>query len=359
MMTTPSGADISRSPEKNLKATLNGLAVWAVCSIGLILVYAMASWSGGFLEVVSIFSHGALIAIAFSGVGSLVGFLFGIPRTLQSAAPAPAKSSPAAGGEGGPSEDANGYQQAVNTNLEQISDWLTKILVGVGLTQLQHIPDELKRMAAYFQTGLGNNAPVTLVILLNSMVFGFFSGYLLTRLFLAGAFYRADTNLVQKAQFARGLTEAGAYPKAISTLEVAVAQIGPSTSPDLRMNIYEELIYNYLYLAAPNGFQKAIQYGESYNEQDPGNPSPRIWSYLAAAYGQQYKWEADHDKRQVVLDSARISALKSIETALKLEPRMKPLLQSMWDPTDPTKEHSQEDDLEAFYSDPDFRKLLA
>src|SRR5205085_11890184 len=28
-----------------------------------------------------------------------------------------------------------GPLQSVNTNLEQISDWLTKILVGVGLTQ--------------------------------------------------------------------------------------------------------------------------------------------------------------------------------------------------------------------------------
>jgi hypothetical protein len=38
---------------------------------------------------------------------------------------------------------------------------------------------------------------------------------------------------------------------------------------------------------------------------------------------------------------------------------MKLLLKSMWDPTDPTKERSQEDDLEVFYTDADFQKLLA
>lgn len=349
-------ADLPRTQEKNLRDTGQGLVTWATCSVLLILCYALASWSAGLGRVVSIFSHGTLIAVAFGSVGSLVGFLFGIPRTLQSALP---RAKLAADGAGSPSGDADGYQQTVNTNLEQISDWLTKILVGVGLTQLQHIPAKLMGMATYFQSGFGGNASVTLVILLNSMVFGFFAGYLLTRLFLAGAFYGADTGLIGKEQYARGLTEAGAYHKAISTLETALSQVGPSTSADVKKTIYEGLVYNYLYLDPPDGFQNSIQYGETYNKQNPNNPSAKIWAYLAAAYGQQYKWESEHDKRQVVSDSAKNNALQAIETALKLEPLMKPFLRSMWDPNDPAKERSQEDDLEVFYSDPAFQKLLA
>jgi predicted Zn-dependent protease len=215
-------------------------------------------------------------------------------------------------------------------------------------------------MAAYFQPGLSANAPITLVILLNSMVFGFFAGYLLTRLFLAGAFYGAD-NLAKKEQFARGLTEAGAYRKAITTLEAALAQFGPSTTADTRNNIYVNLVCNYLYIDPPEGFQKAIEYGEAYTSQEPENSSARIWAYLAAAYGQQYKWEFDHSKRQAVLDSARKKALSAIDKALKINPGVKSLLHLIWDPNDPGKGEgwsSQEDDLEVFHSDPEFKKLL-
>jgi hypothetical protein len=51
--------------------------------------------------------------------GGLLGFIFGVPKTL-------AVGSRTAGG--GPANTSR-----TNTNLEQISDWLTQILVGAGL----------------------------------------------------------------------------------------------------------------------------------------------------------------------------------------------------------------------------------
>ena len=170
--------------------------------------------------------------------------------------------------------------------------------MGVGLTQLNQAPQKLEKLAAYFQTGLNNSASITLVIFLNSTVFGFFAGYLLTRLFLASAFWTAQQseNLRGAEQFARGLTEAGAYGKAISTLEETLGQITPDTPKDVKRRIYENLVYNYLYEPAPTGFQKAIEYGRAYIEQEPDTPSARIWAYLAAAYGQRYSWELNHEK---------------------------------------------------------------
>src|SRR5216684_1230684 len=75
---------------------------------------------------------GLLIAGAALAAGVLIGFLFGIPRTQQKEGQ---KSDPTIGSQPGV---ADGY--GVNTNLEQISDWLTKIIVGVGLVQLTVIP---------------------------------------------------------------------------------------------------------------------------------------------------------------------------------------------------------------------------
>ena len=40
------------------------------------------------------------------------------------------------------------YRQQVNTNLTEISDWLTKIIVGLGLINLKQIPSLTKRAAS-------------------------------------------------------------------------------------------------------------------------------------------------------------------------------------------------------------------
>ena len=61
-----------------------------------------------------------------------------------------------------------------------------EILVGVGLTQFQSLQGQLAGMATYF--AVAGSAAVTLAIILNSSVAGFFAGYLLTRLFLMSAF---------------------------------------------------------------------------------------------------------------------------------------------------------------------------
>src|SRR6267378_5479414 len=166
MITTSTDFSGTRSSDRNLKETTRSLRFWAAGSFLLILLYALAFFREGIGIVISIVSHGTLIAIAFGSVGCLVGFLFGIPRTLQSDSLAPTNVS----GGGKSNAQTSGYRQAVNTNLEQISDWLTKILVGVGLTQLQQIPTKLTGLAAYFQSGLHSNASITLVIVLNAMV---------------------------------------------------------------------------------------------------------------------------------------------------------------------------------------------
>jgi hypothetical protein len=45
-----------------------------------------------------------------------------------------------------------------NTNLEQISDWLTKILVGVGLTQLGRVGGALDAIGVSVGPLLGDSA---------------------------------------------------------------------------------------------------------------------------------------------------------------------------------------------------------
>lgn len=119
--------------------------------------------------------------------GGFVGFLFGIPKALQ--------GSPAAAATGDNPQRTNLQQYRANTNLEEVSDWLTKILVGVGLTQLTQLPAELSAFGAYFGAALGSGITgerFAIAALIYFSVAGFLFAYLWTRLFLGGALAEAD-----------------------------------------------------------------------------------------------------------------------------------------------------------------------
>jgi hypothetical protein len=137
---------------------------------------------------------GLLLSGACFLLGALIGFLFGIPRSLQGTTSADQESTGR--------NTANRRERVrygANTNLEQISDWLTKILVGVGLTQLGSIADHLRDASTYFGPVLGgpdNGAPAALVIILYFASSGFLLGYLWTRLHLAGELARADVDAI-------------------------------------------------------------------------------------------------------------------------------------------------------------------
>lgn len=130
-------------------------------------------------------------SLGYFSLGFVVGFLFGIPRVLQ------------AEGSRKPGAEGTNYEQRVNTNLEQISDWLTKIIVGLGLVELRVVPSHLQKAAQWMAQSFV--APVAAgaapseaatsfagALIIFFTVLGFLGGYLTTRLFLAGAFGRAD-----------------------------------------------------------------------------------------------------------------------------------------------------------------------
>lgn len=126
-----------------------------------------------------------------------------------------------------------------------------------------------------------------------------------------------------------------------------------------KRTLYERLTYNALYEPPPDGYLRVMHYGEQYIQEEAKNPSARIWANLAAAYGQKYKWDSEHNAAQELLDPSRKRALDAAAKSIELEPQMKGLLRMLWNPNDPTKVGSEEDDLEVFYEDPDFKKLLA
>jgi hypothetical protein len=122
-----------------------------------------------------------LCSSACMALGWLTGFLFGVPRV-------------------GASDAASAD---INTNLEQISDWLTKILVGVGLTQLGKLPHALAGVANHISKEYGKygNDVFSASMVLYFSTLGFLTGYLLTRLVLQEEFNKQAGNKIEvKAQ---------------------------------------------------------------------------------------------------------------------------------------------------------------
>jgi hypothetical protein len=149
-------------------------------------------------------------ASACAFVGMLLGFLFGIPRFLArfgtpatvpeanqpqgSAAPSGGGQPPQTQGPAAPGAWGQLAPQAgVNTNLEEISDWLTKIIVGVSLVELQRVQTKLLEAAGFIAQALGGSSQTSFAygLLLYFSISGFLGGYLLTRLYLQRAFREA------------------------------------------------------------------------------------------------------------------------------------------------------------------------
>ena len=148
--------------------------------LGTVLWYSPPKPAGAFMW-----------AFACLGFGSLLGFIFAVPRAIS----VPERPNH---GEGGASDSY--ARLAVNTNMEQISDWLTKLLVGVGLVELRDLARGLNAAAQYVAAGLGDDSklvPFSAALLAFFTVQGFLAGYLATRIFFQRVFERADSDLAE------------------------------------------------------------------------------------------------------------------------------------------------------------------
>ena len=131
---------------------------------------------------------GYLWALACLAGGSLLGIVFGIPRSASQ----PSEKS-----------DAGVADLQANTNMEQISDWLTKILVGAGLVELKGLPHAIYLAAQYVAPAIApNGAPsspalesIAAAILIYFSVEGFIGGYIFTRVYFVMVLHLINSRL--------------------------------------------------------------------------------------------------------------------------------------------------------------------
>jgi hypothetical protein len=143
----------------------------------VVLGWVVASWNDrGSSKSVPILMGLCLVS---AGTGGVLGFLFGLPRFLVGT-----------GTEGQRPANGDKYEDALrmrrftaNSNLEQISDWLTKIIVGLGLINLGRTPKALSRFARFFQPTLSKHGAMLALMLAGAnLLVGFLMLYSWTRI---------------------------------------------------------------------------------------------------------------------------------------------------------------------------------
>ena len=129
---------------------------------------------------------GLLISGACFSAGALTGFLFAIPKLLQNTSLLP--------------DNIQNNETVIlhNDNLVQISDWLTKIIVGVGLTQLYNIPGFIKKIGLELGPSFGSleiGRNIAIGTILYFAIVGFLAAYIWTRLYFVKLLRKTDDEL--------------------------------------------------------------------------------------------------------------------------------------------------------------------
>jgi hypothetical protein len=263
------------------------------------------SWLYGGVRVAA---AALLIAAGAGAVGVMLGFLFGIPRSLQREEISQSSVEPS-------------QSIRINTNLEQISDWLTKIIVGVGLTQAHDIfqfvssaADKIGGLVSATNQEASGGPPLVLVIMVLFSILGFLQGYLWARIYLQEDF----TNIEQKAR----------------------------RTPEY----FEGLMNSYLYMPPPRGFTEALKLRDQYKEGFGDSLTSRMWTYLVSALGQQYAWKIEEEGKQSSdLSQEKEEFVRALKRALREDPEALELLRL---------QVSINRDLRSFLNDRDVLDLL-
>jgi hypothetical protein len=128
--------------------------------------------------------------------GGLMGFLFGVPHASESDKNRKVGAKRDSSENSAPTSQYDSVRTYTpSTSLEEIADWLTKILVGVGLIEIGTIPGKLVSVASFIASGLGpseNAQTFALTILIYFSACGFVFGFLWARIYLARWFREAD-----------------------------------------------------------------------------------------------------------------------------------------------------------------------
>jgi hypothetical protein len=327
---------------------LRRLQIAALIGLVFVFVYACRFWrSESFASIVGV---GIVSAGAFLLAGFLTGFVFGIPRVSKDSGGQASSEQPKSGGtppEGSlrrSTKPGFGSVEA-NSNLVEISDWLTKIIVGVGLVQMNRIPNKIQGLTAYLGNGLRDcdqtlckqsSEAFALGIIIFYFCSGFLIGYLWSRLYLQKAF--VDLNLANQIDTAWDFADAadqafddGDFDKANELTDLAL-----SNDPlNAKAHLLKGMILKRRAQAAGKPGDKALLQQALNNAVEAVRLRPNVAGayYNTACY-------------QTLLGVDGAEVLKNLSRAFELDPKLK-------------RTAATDEDLRSLWDNADFKRLIA
>lgn len=325
---------------------LMGMMSLAVLGCFLILLYSSQFWANG--QFFCILGVGLLVAGAALFCGFLLGFIFAIPRMGEkgkAAADPPKDSHPT------PST-APREAMPFNANLVEISDWLTKIIVGVGLVELHSISAKLGQLSYDLAPGLmfapgaedrliGQTAG--LAILIYYFTGGFLAGYIWTTINFQR--YLRDVIDQLKQQNSTLQRQINAQTAVLCLLAEASINAGQL---DKAMTYIDGAIEN----VPPNGFFEMAKARILKRQAVKADPPDRDKLFKAIACADQAitllpdKGEpADNKACYQALLGMKSDMLENLKSAFRLNPGLRQIAR-------------EDDDLTSFRQDADFVNLI-
>jgi hypothetical protein len=341
------GITNSMRPKRQLRDTyqmLPRLQLALLIGVVFIGLYSCHYWrSGSFFSILGV---GILSAGAFLLVGFLLGFIFAIPRISQaqhrSAAMGPHEPDRSSRE---PAEDPAKLGVYPNSNLVEISDWLTKILVGVGLVQLNKIPVKVLALVSYLGRGLRDcdslfcvqsSDAFALGIIISYSSAGFLVGYLWARLYLEKDIENSLAHEVDKAWEYTDMADAAIktrdWPMASQLLDEALS-IDPNHA---KAHLKKAYVLKHMAVNDDGtvvdkaGLQEALGHA-----MEAARLNPRIAGafYNIACY-------------QALLSMDRTVVLGNLKKAFEKDPKLK-------------KDALEDKDLNSIQEDPQFKTLTS
>jgi hypothetical protein len=332
------------------------------------VVFMFIAQFGGWIAATGV---GGLIVLVGISIGGFLGFLFSVPRILSKDSPQPVP--PVAAGNGSTATAAPSAAVAAirrerllssNTNLERISEWLTTMLVGVGLTQIGSIDlafgqfsDFLESKAQVFtvdgQPDAGVLPAIGPFLLVCGLVSGFIFFYLYTRIYLSPLFQRVEEILFSDELGMERLdTAVPEFQDAAASLAVdsdnlcmAYTSAAHEISIDDSLNVIQNLLYE------TGSYNRAITLGNKLVTTSAVKIA-RYWFLMAAAYGQKHHAlkAGGASEKEILL--ARRAVLDAARKAVRLNSLFRTKLNDL------TDANSYDNDLQDFAGDPDFLQIV-
>ncbi|WP_156341295.1 hypothetical protein [Pseudanabaena sp. 'Roaring Creek'] len=188
---------------------------------------------------VEVFSINMGIAGASLTAGGLLGFLFGIPRS---------ESIKTQSNESNESVNQPSAKYGDNDSLEQISDWLTKILLGAGLAQISSISEVLTNLSNRIDSIISGSSLglFGVLIFIIYVISGFAGGYLWSRFSIRTELSRRDKDLsdmIQQNVVVEVDKVRDELKKDFEVMQEIYEQIEPS-APQVEPKQEEEIVHN-------------------------------------------------------------------------------------------------------------------